>query len=109
MATIHHQQEFYTYESGIALGQSRRLTFGPHDKFKTGTVQAYAHPTSQVADTTDVFRTQTLQVQPPKAIVVPVLSPVGTLDFEAYVELTITNVGGFTIRQFWLAITVIGP
>jgi len=109
MATISHQQQFWTYAEGIAPGQSRTLTYGPQVLYRNHTVQFHAHPNPLVAGTTGDFRTQRLQVQPLKAITVPVPSPVGGLDFEDYVEVTVTNVGSFTIGQFSLTRTVIGP
>jgi hypothetical protein len=109
MATISHKTQFWTYVEGIAPGQSRTQTYGPDVRYRNSTVQFHADPNPQVAGTTDVFRTQTLQVQPLKAITVPVPSPVGGQDFEDYVEVTITNVGSFTIAQFSLTQTVIGP
>jgi hypothetical protein len=108
MATIHHQSQFWTYENGIAPGQSVWLSYGPDDKYKTGTVQVYAYPTTQEGSSVH-NQTQTLQVQPLFSSAVPVPDFVGGVASEAYVGFNITNAGQYTIRQFWLTITVIGP
>ena len=108
MATIHHQRQFWTYENGIAPGQSVWQSYGPNDIYKDGTVQVHAHPLTQVGSTSN-HQTQTLQVQPVFASGVPVPDGVGGVFNEAYVGFNITNAGQYTIRQFWLTITVIGP
>jgi len=108
MATITHQQQFFTYQNGIAPGQSVWLSSGPADKYKNGTVQVYAYPSIQELGTIH-NHTQTLQVQPLFATAVPVRDVLGEVGNEAYVGFNITNAGQHTIWQFWLHITVIGP
>jgi len=105
MATIHHQIQHWTWD--IPPGGSLWLSYGPDDRYKNGTVQVTACPSTQVAGTT-IQQTQTLSV--PEVFISQVPTLMGDIVLtSAYAGFNVTNRGDYTIRYFSLALTVIQP
>jgi hypothetical protein len=105
MATTFHQIQYWTWV--IAPGNSLWLSYGPSDKFKSGTVQVMCFPSPVVADSpTSEERTQTLYVP----IVYNAMPPTFVGDeTHCYAGFNIFNGGQYAVRYFSVALTIIGP
>ncbi|MCP2164763.1 hypothetical protein [Goodfellowiella coeruleoviolacea] len=104
MATTFYQIQYWTWT--LAPGQAVWLSYGPSDRYRTGTVLVTCSPDTASTGTAQV--TQTISVPETFNTVVPTVS--GDLVFKnAYTGFNVTNRGGNTIKYFSVAISVIGP
>jgi hypothetical protein len=114
MATTFHQIQYWTWD--IAPGNALWLSYGPDVRYKRGTVQVTACPSTLLPWTDPAapaqFRTQTLYVPVVYITQIPTSETPGPfpafgLD-HCYAGFNIINGGQHAIRWFSVALTVIG-
>lgn len=107
MATVFHQIQYWTYT--LPPGQSAWFTYGPDDRYKNGTVQVTCCPDTQVYGTNPPnYETQSLTVPQVYNVQSPQLD--GDLVFNSCsIGFYVVNNGSYTVGQFSIAISVIGP
>jgi hypothetical protein len=107
MTLIHHKNEYWTLE--IAAGQTAYGFYvGPWDDLTRGVFQVSATPWTLVPGTTDMHRTQTLEVSEPRGHAIPTPTDVG-IRTHWYVYFDIWNRGSYSVKEFFINWCLILP